>query len=99
LAGGLGAELILLTDTDGVRGSDGRRIATLGAEDSERLISEGTIHGGMVPKVRCALRALASGAGSVVIADGAAPGALSRALGDASFGTRWQAAAASAPAT
>jgi acetylglutamate kinase len=97
LAGALGARLVLLTDTDGVRGADGRRIATLDVDESERLIAGGVIAGGMVPKVRCALRALAWGAPLAVIADGAAPGALSRALDDPAFGTRWQAATGPAP--
>jgi acetylglutamate kinase len=90
LAGALTARLVLLTDTDGVRGADGVRISTLSASESERLIANGTIEGGMVPKVRCALRALARGAAGVVIADGTAEAALSRALEDASFGTRWE---------
>lgn len=97
LAGALGARLILLTDTDGVRGADGKRIATLDVDESEQLIAAGVIAGGMVPKVRCALRALAWGAPLAVIADGAAPDALSRALDDPAFGTRWHAATGPAP--
>lgn len=91
LAGALGARLVLLTDADGVWGADGRRIPTLTGEASERLIDEGVIAGGMVPKVRSALRAIGSGARQVVIADGSAPGALDRALDDPGFGTRWTA--------
>jgi acetylglutamate kinase len=45
----------------------------------------------MVPKVRCAERAIRAGAAQAVIADGGASGALSRALDDPSFGTRWTA--------
>ena len=91
LAGALGARLVLLTDADGVRDADGQRIPTLTTEASERLIEDGVIAGGMVPKVRCAVRAIDSGARQVVIADGAAAGALDRALDDAGFGTRWTA--------
>ncbi len=94
LAGALGARLVLLTDTDGVRGSDGRRIARLTDRQTEALIAEGVISGGMVPKVRCSLRALAWGAPETVIADGAAPDALRRALDDPDFGTRSRSAAA-----
>ncbi len=94
LAGALGARLVLLTDTDGVRGSDGRRIARLTDRQTETLIAEGVISGGMVPKVRCSLRALAWGAPETVIADGAAPDALRRALDDPDFGTRSRSAAA-----
>jgi acetylglutamate kinase len=88
LAGALGARLVLLTDTDGVRGADGTRIATLTDRESERLIADGVIGGGMVPKVRSSLRALAWGSPETVIADGAAPSALRRALEDPAFGTR-----------
>jgi acetylglutamate kinase len=88
LAGALGARLVLLTDTDGVRGADGARIPLLTDVETERLIADGTIAGGMVPKVRCSLRALAWGATETVIADGAAEGALRRSLGDPAFGTR-----------
>ncbi|MCY7420077.1 MAG: acetylglutamate kinase, partial [Chloroflexi bacterium] len=89
IAGALGARLVLLTDADGVWDAAGQRIPTLTLERSERLIAEGVIAGGMVPKVRCALRAIASGARQVVIANGAATGALARALDDSGFGTRW----------
>jgi acetylglutamate kinase len=92
LAGALRARLVLLTDADGVWGADRRRIPTLTVEASERLISEGVITGGMVPKVRCALRAIDAGARQVVIADGSATSALGRALDDPGFGTRWDAA-------
>ena len=47
--------------------------------------ADGTIAGGMVPKVRAALAAL-NGASEAVIADGAAAGALSRALDDPASG-------------
>jgi acetylglutamate kinase len=90
LAGALDARLVLLTDTDGVRDANGQRIPTLSAEESERLIADGTIGAGMVPKVRCAQRALELGSVEVVIADGGARSALSHALGDPGFGTRWR---------
>lgn len=94
LAGALGARLILLTDTDGVRGADGTRIAHITDTETEALIASGVISGGMVPKVRCSLRALAWGAPETVIADGAAEHALSRALDDPGFGTRSRSAGA-----
>jgi acetylglutamate kinase len=94
LAAALGGDLLLLTDTDGVRDAAGARIPEMTPEDAERLIAEGVIDGGMVPKVRSALRALASaapGAGAAgtaaragarrsVIADGRSVGAIHRAL-------------------
>jgi acetylglutamate kinase len=91
IAGALGGRLLLLTDTDGVWGADRQRMPSLTVAESDRLIQEGVIAGGMVPKVRCAERAIRAGAAQAVIADGGASGALARALDDPSFGTRWTA--------
>ncbi len=89
LAAGLGArQLVLMTDVDGVRGANGSRLSTVTAEEAERLIADGTIAGGMVPKVRAALSGLAAAGAEAVICDGAAPNALARALDDPAFGTR-----------
>lgn len=89
IAAGLGArQLVLLTDVDGVRDADGRRLDTLTAGEAETLIATGVIGGGMVPKVRAALAALAWDDAEAIIADSSAPGALVRALEDPSFGTR-----------
>jgi acetylglutamate kinase len=89
LAAGLGArQLVLMTDVDGVRDADGRRLDALTPEQAEALIADGTIVGGMVPKVRAALAALAWEDTEAIIADSAAPSALERALGDPTFGTR-----------
>ena len=89
IAAGLGArQLVLLTDVDGVRDADGRRLDTLTVREAEGLIADGSIHGGMVPKVRAALGALEWEEAEAVIADGSAPNALERALGDSTFGTR-----------
>jgi acetylglutamate kinase len=93
LAGGLGARLVLLTDVDGVRGADGERIPLLDAERSRALIDQSVIAGGMVPKVRSALRALRYGAPEVVICDGRHEAALARALEDPGFGTHVRQAA------
>jgi acetylglutamate kinase len=88
LAGALQAQLLLLTDTDGVRGNQGELIPELDEAAAEQLIGDGTIAGGMVPKVRGALAVLRSGGSEVVIADGGQQHAVARALSDASFGTR-----------
>jgi acetylglutamate kinase len=82
LSAALGGELLLLTDTDGVRGADGQRIASLDIAQAERLITDGVISGGMVPKVRSALRALGPGSRveRAIVADGRAAHALQRAL-------------------
>jgi acetylglutamate kinase len=88
----LGGDLLLLTDVDGVRGADGRRIAELTPSQAEALIADGVIAGGMIPKVRSALRALGPGseATRAIVADGRAPGALRRAIEGA--GTSFRAA-------
>jgi len=89
IAGGLGArQLVLMTDVDGIRGGDGARIATMSADQAERLIAAGVIKGGMVPKIRAALQAVSWPGAEAIIADSADPHALSRALDDPSFGTR-----------
>ncbi|HEX5465601.1 MAG TPA: acetylglutamate kinase [Candidatus Limnocylindrales bacterium] len=90
IARGIGArQLVLLSDVAGVRGADGSTLASLDAAEAERLVASGAVHGGMVPKVRAALRAVAGSPGAeAIIADGQAPEALQRALGEARFGTR-----------
>lgn len=82
----LGGELVLMTDMDGVRDGAGQRIEELTPEAAERLIEQGVIAGGMVPKVRSALRALGprSRADRAVIADGRTAAALHRALHEGS---------------
>ncbi len=93
LARALRARLVLLSDTDGVRGGDGRRIERLDAAGAEARIADGSISGGMIPKVRGALSVIDAGGPEVVIADGRSPDALRRALSDARFGTRLVASA------
>lgn len=87
---GIGArQLVLLSDVSGVRGPDGTTLTTLDAPEAERLLAAGTVGGGMRPKVRAALRAVAGLPGTeAVIADGGAPEALARAITDPTFGTR-----------
>ena len=89
LAAGLGArQLILMTDVDGVRDGAGNRLDSITPDQAEALIADGTIRGGMVPKVRAALSALAWEGTEAIIADGSAEHALARALDDRHFGTR-----------
>ena len=88
LAAALGGRLLLLSDTDGVKDALGRTIPRLDAATIESLIADGTISGGMIPKVRGALAVLDAGGREVVIADGRGPDALARALDDPSSGTR-----------
>ncbi|WP_018716586.1 acetylglutamate kinase [Arhodomonas aquaeolei] len=71
LAETLGAEkLVLMTNTPGILDGDGRLLTGLDAARVERLIADGTIHGGMLPKVQCALEAVADGVGASTIVDG-----------------------------
>ena len=89
IAAGLGArQLVLLTDVDGVRDVSGRKLDSITVAEAEALIADGTISGGMVPKVKAALAALAWDDAEAIIADGSAPDALVRALEDPTFGTR-----------
>jgi acetylglutamate kinase len=94
---GIGAaQVVLLTDTDGVRDAQDERIATLEARAVGALIDAGVIGAGMIPKVQAALGAVADGgAGEAVIADGSQPRAIERALGDPTFGSRAMAASPS----
>ena len=89
LAAGLGArQLVLMTDVDGVRDASGRKLDSLSAAEAEALIADGTIRGGMVPKVKAALKALGWEDAEAIISDGSAPDALVRSLEDPTFGTR-----------
>jgi len=63
-------KLILMTNTAGILDGEGRLLTGLDAERVQRLIADGTIHGGMLPKVRCALEAVAAGVGAATIIDG-----------------------------
>jgi len=67
----LGAEkLMLLTNTPGVLDKDEKVVTGLMSEDVDRLIAEGAIYGGMLPKVRCALEAVQGGVNTAHIIDG-----------------------------
>ncbi len=71
LASVLSAEkLLLLTNTPGVLDPDGELLTGLSARVTDQLIAEGVIHGGMLPKVRCALDAVNSGVKTSHIIDG-----------------------------
>ena len=88
LARGLSADrLLLLTDVDGIRNASGRRMPRIDAGEAERLIAAGVIDGGMVPKVRAALRALEGGGAPASIIDGGRPEVLARALAGTGAGT------------
>ncbi|MEN9579268.1 MAG: hypothetical protein RJA70_2277 [Pseudomonadota bacterium] len=64
------AKLVLMTDVEGVLDSAGNHLTSLDAHQVEALIGDGTISGGMIPKVRCALSAVQKGVEKVHIIDG-----------------------------
>ncbi len=71
IAGALKArKLVLITDTEGVLGSDGKLISTLKREEAVELIAGGVIKGGMIPKVKCCMDALSEGVRKAHIIDG-----------------------------
>jgi len=71
VAGALQAEkLILLTDVEGVKDKTGKLMNTIDIADVQCLIDDGTIAGGMIPKVTCCLDAIAAGVKKTHIVDG-----------------------------
>ncbi len=63
-------KLILLTDVEGVKGKDGRLIDTLHVDTVPALIADGTVAGGMIPKVECCIEAIRGGVKSAHVIDG-----------------------------
>ena len=77
IAGALKAKrLLLLTDVPGVLDKSKSLIKQLSADDARRLIADGTISGGMIPKVETCIDALERGVEGVVILDGKVPHAV-----------------------
>jgi len=71
VAEALNAEkLILLTNAEGLLDKGGELLTGLNVERVDELIKDGTIHGGMLPKIRCALEAVEAGVQSSHIIDG-----------------------------
>jgi acetylglutamate kinase len=84
--------LILVTNVSGVYDKKRKRIPTIDQDMANELIVEGTIHGGMVPKVESALWVVKQGVGGVAIIDGFKPWAiLAEMLTHEGFGTLFQA--------
>jgi acetylglutamate kinase len=69
-------KLILLTNTQGLLDKQGALLTGLTAERVTGLIADGTIHGGMLPKIQCALDAVTAGVASAHIIDGRVPHAV-----------------------
>ncbi|MFC3057698.1 acetylglutamate kinase [Paenirhodobacter populi] len=76
IAGALQADrLLLLTDVAGVKNKAGDVITQMSPDEVMALIEDGTISGGMIPKVETALQAVKEGVRAVVILDGRVPNA------------------------
>ena len=81
-------KLILLTNTAGLLDENGQLMARLTAHQVAQMIDVGTIYGGMLPKIRCALEAVSGGVNSAHIIDGRqAHAVLLEVLTDVGIGT------------
>ncbi|HEY5047242.1 MAG TPA: acetylglutamate kinase [Rhizomicrobium sp.] len=67
------ARLLLLTDVEGVLDREGKLIPRLSVVEAQTLIAEGTISGGMIPKIETAIDAVEKGVAAAVILDGRIP--------------------------
>jgi acetylglutamate kinase len=77
IASALEAEkLILLTDVEGVLDADGKLLRRMSRRAAQAAVADGSIRGGMIPKVECCLEALDRGVTSAHIIDGRLPHAL-----------------------
>ena len=71
IAGSLGAKrLLFLTDVPGVLDKNGTLIPELSVREAKELIADGTISGGMIPKVETCIQAIDAGVQGVVILNG-----------------------------
>jgi acetylglutamate kinase len=74
VAGAIAAErLVLLTDVDGVLDKEGKVIPHMKVAQAKALIADGTISGGMIPKLETAIEAVEGGVQAAVILDGRIP--------------------------
>jgi len=74
VAGAMRAErLVLLTDVEGVLDQEGKLMPRLSLREARTLIADGTISGGMIPKIETAIDAVENGVGAAVILDGRIP--------------------------
>ncbi len=83
--------MVVVTDVPGIlRTVDGEKqvVPQVTEQDIEAMIASGEIYGGMIPKVRAAVRCLQGRVQEVVIVDGAEPEVLSRVMNGEALGTR-----------
>ena len=69
-------KLILLTNIEGLVDKEGQLLTGLDTKTVDALIEDGTIHGGMLPKIECALDAVKGGVRTAHIIDGRVPHAV-----------------------
>ncbi|QQD18201.1 acetylglutamate kinase [Spongiibacter nanhainus] len=69
-------KLMLLTNIEGLMDKNGKVLTGLSTQQVDNLIADGTIYGGMLPKIGCALDAVKSGVTSAHIIDGRVPHAV-----------------------
>ena len=86
----LNAELLLLTDVNGVKGATGEYLSSLNREQAEALISSGVIAGGMTAKVNAALQAANKLRRSIAVASWQSPEQIIDLLNGANVGTKIQ---------
>ena len=77
VAGAIGASrLLMLSDVAGIQDKDGNLISRVNLKQAQALIDDGTVTGGMIPKLETCMQAVAEGAEAAVILDGRAPHAV-----------------------
>ncbi len=69
-------KLMLLTNIEGLKNKEGKVLTGLSTEQVDALIEDGTIYGGMLPKIGCALSTVNAGVNSAHIIDGRVPHAV-----------------------
>lgn len=86
----LNADLLLLTDVNGVKGATGEYLTSLNSQQAEQLINNGVIAGGMTAKVNAALQAANKLRRSIAVASWQSPEQIVDLLNGVSIGTRIQ---------
>jgi acetylglutamate kinase len=86
----LNAELLLLTDVNGVKGANGEYLSSLNGEQAQNLIAQGVIAGGMTAKVNAALHAAKQLRRSIAVASWQSPEQVTQLLDGQGIGTQIQ---------
>ncbi|MGC8942284.1 MAG: acetylglutamate kinase [Sulfurihydrogenibium sp.] len=74
VAAALNAEKVLfLTDIEGLKDAEGKTVSSISTQEIENMIKEGTIKGGMIPKVKACIQAVENGVNKAHILDGRIP--------------------------